>query len=185
MGAAGEVISTQRLTLRPFTLDDADFMFDLFSRLEVARWSGGGVAMADRGEAVARIQRQSERAGPHPATGVFAVEVEGALVGMTLLVPLPASTGVERHDIEIGWHFHPDAWGHGYATEAGEAMARRGFEAGFAELYAVTHPENLRSQAVCARLGMTDLGLREDWYDVTLRAFRLEPGASRQAREAT
>jgi RimJ/RimL family protein N-acetyltransferase len=38
---------------------------------------------------------------------------------------------------------------------------------------AVTHPDNAPSQAVCRRLGMSDLGLRDDWYDRTLRAFAL------------
>ena len=28
---------------------------------------------------------------------------------MVLLVPLPASEGVDRDDMEIGWHFHPES----------------------------------------------------------------------------
>ena len=166
-------IRTERLLLRPMDLADVDFVFDLFSRPEVARWSGSGEPMVERAQAVERIEAQPARAGDHPACGVFGVEREGALVGMALLVPLPSSGGGARDDIEIGWHFLPDAWGHGYATEAAHAVVDRGFSAGFEELYAVTDPDNVRSQAVCRRLDMTDLGPRDDWYDTTTRAFVL------------
>lgn len=166
-------IATERLLLRPFTLADAEFLFDLFSRPEVARWSGTGRPMTRLGEAIGRIRSMGDRAGDHGATGVFAVERDGSAVGMAILAPIPASAGFDRRDIEIGWHFLPSVWGNGYATEAGGALAERAFAAGFAEVLAVTDPDNARSQAVCRRLGMEDLGLRDDWYDHRLRAFRL------------
>lgn len=129
--------------------------------------------MTDRQQAVDRIAGQPARAGDHPATGIFGVFDDNGFVGVTMLVPIPASRGVERDDVEIGWHYLPRVWGRGYATEAGRAMVQRGWDAGFSELVAVTDPDNGPSQAVCGRLGMTDLGLRDDWYDETLRAFRL------------
>jgi len=171
-----QTIETERLTLRLFTPDDADFLYDVFRRPEVARWSGDGVPIADRDEALRRIAGQPKRAGDHPAAGIFHVSVRDTSVpaGLVLFAPLPSSEGVDRDDMEVGWHFHPDAWGHGYATEAAQALVDRGFEAGLTEIYAVTHPDNAASQAVCRRLGMTDLGLRSEWYDVELRAFRLD-----------
>lgn len=171
-----QIIQTQRLTLRPFTADDADALFEIFRRPEVARWSGAGVPMAHLDEAVARIERMPERAGSHPAAGIFAIVPDGEdrVMGMSMLVPIPASAGSTRADLEIGWHLHPDAWGHGYATEAATALVGRAWAARVPELIAVTDPENEPSQAVCGRLGMTDLGVRADWYDRELRAFRLE-----------
>ncbi|MCI0690134.1 MAG: GNAT family N-acetyltransferase [Sporichthyaceae bacterium] len=94
-----------------------------------------------------------------------------------LLVPLPASEGTGSSgggEVEIGWHLHPDAWGNGYATEAGLAAARRGFEAGLDEVYAVVRPDNDPSLAVCGRIGMTPLGLTSRFYGVELAAFRLK-----------
>jgi len=169
-------IQTERLTLRRFTQDDAEDLFGIFSLPDVARWSGTGTPMTDVSEASARIDRMPTRAGDHLAAGIFAVVPHGAdrLVGMAVLVPIPASAGVERDDLEIGWHLHPDGWGHGYATEAAAALLDRAFAADVAEVFAVTDPANVRSQAVCRRLGMTDLGLRADWYDRELRAFRVE-----------
>lgn len=169
------MIETDRLVLRPFTHDDAERLFDMFRRPEVARWSGNGTPMTSVDEAHERIDRYPVRRGTHPAAGIFAAELRtsGVVAGMTMLVPIPPSAGVDRDDMEIGWHFHPDEWGNGYATEAGAAMVERAFAAGIPELYAVTDPDNAPSQAVCRRLGMTDLGLRADWYDRELRSFCL------------
>jgi RimJ/RimL family protein N-acetyltransferase len=174
-------ILTSRLVLRPFTSDggDVDSLFGVFSRPEVARWSGQGVPMTHRDEAVARIGRMAERQGDHPAAGILAVVPHGTTtpVGMALLVPIPSSAGaaaVARDDHEIGWHLHPDVWGRGYAVETATALVQRAFASGLDTLVAVIDPDNVRSQAVCRRLGMTDLGLRDDWYDRRLRAFRLD-----------
>lgn len=169
-----DVITTARLRLRPFTPDDARALFEVFRHSDVARWSGTGTPMEDVSEAEQRIATMSQRAGDHPATGIFAAERSdtGEFIGQVLLVPLPASNGVDRHDFEIGWHLHPDAWGQGFATEGARALLLRGFDAGLPEIYAVTHPDNVRSQAVARRLGMEDLGLSSNWYNQEVRAFR-------------
>jgi RimJ/RimL family protein N-acetyltransferase len=173
------MIETERLILRPFTHDDAEWLFDMMRRIEVARWSSEGVPMQSMDEAHARIDRMPLRAGGRPEAGVFAIERKdnGVSVGVAVLGPIPASKDVDRSDMEIGWHLHPDAWGNGFATEAANALVARGFGAGLTELYAVTKPDNGPSQAVCLRVGMEDLGLRTDWYDQELRAFCLRaPG---------
>jgi RimJ/RimL family protein N-acetyltransferase len=57
--------------------------------------------------------------------------------------------------VEIGWRLAFDAWGHGYATEAGLAALKYGFgDLGLSEILAWTVPANVRSQAVMVRLGM-------------------------------
>jgi len=58
--------------------------------------------------------------------------------------------------VEVGWRLRRDAWGHGYATEAGRESLRHGFETlGLEEVVSFTVPVNLRSQRVMERLGMT------------------------------
>ena len=74
-------------------------------------------------------------------------------------------------DIEVGWHLHPDSWGHGYATEAAQAVMDRGFGSGLPEVVAVVYPDNHRSIAVCRRLGMTPIGRTDRWYGVEVEAF--------------
>ena len=58
--------------------------------------------------------------------------------------------------VEVGWRLVPEAWGHGYATEAARAALRFGFERlELAEIVSFTVPANVRSRAVMERLGMT------------------------------
>jgi RimJ/RimL family protein N-acetyltransferase len=78
-----------------------------------------------------------------------------------LLLTLPNSEG----EVEIGWHLHPDAWGHGYAPEAATAILRRGFEGGLPEIHAVTHLTNENSMRVCTKIGMEHRGVTHDWYE--------------------
>ena len=58
--------------------------------------------------------------------------------------------------IDIGWTLTPDAWGHGYATEAATAALDYAFDRLHVdEIVAHTTRLNERSQAVMRRLGMT------------------------------
>lgn len=169
-------LTTERLVLRPWRDDDADFLFDLYSRWEVARYLGAEPAvMRTRDEAVASIERR--RALDHPLYGVWAVATaDDQLVGTVLLKPIPLSDGESPHqegadDVEVGWHLHPDAWGNGYATEAAAAVLDHAFDQGLSRVVAVTYPQNLASQAVCRRLGMTHLGLSRRYYGVEAELF--------------
>lgn len=58
--------------------------------------------------------------------------------------------------VDIGWRLMRSAWGHGYATEAALACLAFGFESlGLPEVVASTTVNNLRSQGVMRRIGMT------------------------------
>ena len=164
----GEVLTTARLRLRPWTDSPADLarLADLYGREEVTRWLGGAPSVPPD-ELVTRwagLHARDER------FGCWAIELaDGTVAGTVLLKPLPGGVG----EVEVGWHLHPDSWHHGYATEAARAVIRQGFEAGLPEVYAVVRPGNEPSLAVCRRLGMTPLGRMTRWYDVELEAFRL------------
>jgi RimJ/RimL family protein N-acetyltransferase len=170
------VFETERLIVRPWTLDDADVdrVFDTYSRWEVARWLGAQPrALASRDEAVAAIERWRGRSIPDGRRGVWAAQVRstGVVAGSILLVPQSAE-GPFAGDVEVGWHLHPDSWGQGYATEGARGAIELGFASGLREIYAVVRPGNEPSLAVCRRLGMTPLGLTMQWYAVELEAFR-------------
>jgi RimJ/RimL family protein N-acetyltransferase len=162
--------------LREWSHDDVDFVFDMYSRWEVQRFLGNAPAvMQNRDEAVAAVARW--RSLQDPVLGLWAVELleSGSLLGTVLLKGIPASSEQlplpSSGDIEIGWHFHPDAWGHGYATEAAEVVLAHGLAGGLDRVVAVTFPENVASQRVCTRIGMTHEGLTDRYYNSTFELF--------------
>ncbi|MDG4759546.1 GNAT family N-acetyltransferase [Micromonospora sp. WMMD710] len=164
-------LTTERLILRDWTADPADLarIYDIYSRPEVTRWLGvPGLPMSDSSQAAERLRVWQERhAADHGRYGTWAIEVRdtGRVVGTALLKPLPGRDETRRtEDIEVGWHLHPDSWGHGYATEAARTLVAREFAAGTSEIYAVVSPGNDASMAVCRRLGMAHVGRRSDWY---------------------
>jgi RimJ/RimL family protein N-acetyltransferase len=168
------VYATERLDIRPWTDDpsDVDRVFSIYSRWEVARWLGAQPrTMADRAEAATAIERWTEFGARDHRYGCWAIEVRGtgAVAGSVLFKPLPDGDG----EVEVGWHLHPDSWGHGYATEAARGAVERGFAGGLPEVYAVVRPDNEPSMAVCRRLGMAPLGRTIRWYGVEVEAFRL------------
>jgi RimJ/RimL family protein N-acetyltransferase len=158
-------LTTARLLIRPWRDEEAPRLLDILGRIEVAQWLGDGepVLMRDLTEAQARIARYRDRSVV-PPLGIWAVEVAatGVVAGTVLLLTLP---NAEHGEVEIGWHLHPDSWGHGYATEAARAVLAHGFGHGLPEIIAVTHPGNEPSQNVCRKLGMEHRGIVEKWYD--------------------
>jgi RimJ/RimL family protein N-acetyltransferase len=146
------VFETPRLVIRPWTESpaDVDFLFDMYSRWEVQRFLGAAPkVMQSRDDAVAAARRLSTYTAEQ-LFGSWAVtsRESGELVGTVLLKQLPLSADTEplplSDDVEVGWHLHPAAWSHGYATEAAEGALQRGFAAGLDDIFAVTYAENVR-----------------------------------------
>jgi RimJ/RimL family protein N-acetyltransferase len=162
------VLCSDRLRLRPWTTSAADLarMADIYGREEITRWIGGTPTLRPA-ELVARWAAVHALDARY---GCWAIELpDRTVAGTVLFKPLPNGVG----EVEVGWHLHPDSWGHGYATEAARTVIDRGFSGGVPEVYAVVRPGNEASMAVCRRLGMTPLGRLRRWYDVELEAFRL------------
>jgi RimJ/RimL family protein N-acetyltransferase len=168
-----QILETERLTLRPWHHDEAPRLLDIMSRIEVMKWlcDDEPKLMKDLGEAHQRIDRFAERSA-EPPRGIWAIEPKagGEPRGTVLLVTLP---NAEDGEVEIGWHLHPDSWGHGYASEAAGAVLAHGFAAGLPEILAVTHLGNDASQKVCRRIGMRHQGVVGKWYDLPSELFRI------------
>src|SRR6187551_829079 len=158
-------LETERLVIRPWRHEEAERLLDILRRIEVVKWLGDGPPqpMTDLDEAHARIERYADRSAD-PPRGIWAVErrSDGIVAGTALLVTLPND---EHGEVEIGWHLHPDSWGHGYASEAARAVLAHGFAAGLPEIIAVAHTDNDASKAVMRRIGMIDRGVVEKWYE--------------------
>ena len=121
--------SMTRLQFRKWTLDDAQFVLDMYSLNDVYQYLGSNPApLEDISRSVAAIQRWNDRTfGPQgfwaviPKSGAFA----STPIGAALLLPLQRSDDLPSEDFEIGWHFHLKVWGNGYATEAAIGLINR------------------------------------------------------------
>ena len=133
-----------------------------FDRTRVTEWLA--LVQADYDE-----QRPDDwRSSIEPADGSW-----GAVASSTgRSSPRQSSAGV----------LHPDAWGYGYATEAGRACAHWGFQnLDVSYLTAMIRPDNQRSTAVAQRIGLSPIRpdvllgepvnvysiSREQWLDPT------------------
>ena len=173
------VFETDRLIVRQWTESEADVarVYDMLSRWEVARWLGAQPrTLESPAEALGAIRRWRARASADDLHGIWAIDVRetGTTAGSVLVVPLPGVDMQPTTDIEVGWHLHPDSWGHGFATEAARTAIDRVFAAGLREIYAVIREGNTPSVAVATRLGMVPIGKQTTWYGgIELETYRL------------
>ena len=169
-------LTSRRLRLRPWAVEDADVAFEVYSHEEVARWLSPAMdAVRDRHEMRLVLQHWvAENHRSSDPTGRWAIERledDRVIGGMTLLYLPPGGT-----DLEIGWQLGPAYWGHGYATEAGHALAHWAFEyPGVDEVFAVVRSANTRGAATAERIGMEWVGETDKYYDLTLQVYRVRP----------
>jgi len=178
-------LETDRCLLRDWAADDEPRVLDIYSRWEVARWLGAEPKAMETPEQAARfVDRCSTLNREEPVARRWAVERkdDGLVLGTIILVQLPEPTeesGFPDGRFEVGWHLHPDAWGHGYATETARAALTWGFDHGLDEVFAVVRPDNSASLSVCHRLGMAALGRTSAYYGADLELFRTTPSEQR------
>ncbi|HTP19700.1 MAG TPA: GNAT family N-acetyltransferase [Solirubrobacteraceae bacterium] len=173
-----ELLRTPRLALRRWREEDAPAFFDIYSRDEVTRWLGPKPrrSVTTLEAARDRLCRGNELvAGMAPPLGLWAIVPldgePGGPIGTVLLMPLADSDG-PTDLVEIGWHLRPDSQGHGYATEAAQAVLDAAASAGIENVLALIDLDNEPSQRVALRLGMLDEGATDRWFGITLRQYR-------------
>ena len=166
---------TERLVLRPWTIDDAGAALGAYGDAEVARWLPPAMDRVRDVAAMRLLLQQwvAEDARMITPAGRWAIELrqDGHLVGGATLLPLPPDD-----EFEMSWQLEPGAWGHGYATETGRALARWAFEQGLEQVIAVTRPANARAVATVRRIGMEWVGETEKYHHLRLQQYRLRPG---------
>jgi RimJ/RimL family protein N-acetyltransferase len=144
------LIETDRLILRPLTTADIDEVVELHAMPEVKRTMGA----FDRSAARARLER-NELEWSERGHGLVAIleRATGRFLGRSGLKYWP-----QFDETEVGWVLRTDAWGHGFATEAGRACLDWGFrDLLLPYLTAMIVTDNHRSIGVAKRLGMKPL----------------------------
>lgn len=150
-------LTTRRLHLRPFTLADHDAIHAIYADREVMRYVGTG-AHATPAETAAALRTYGDVLARRGYSFLAVTEREdGAIVGDAGLHPF----GGGGPDVELGYTLARDAWGKGYATEAGEALVGHALETlGLSRVVAQVEPANAASRRVLEKLGMRTEGQR-------------------------
>jgi RimJ/RimL family protein N-acetyltransferase len=170
-------------------MDDLDAVHDIQSRPEVTRYLLFDVR--DRDEARASLEQRVAAGRPDHQGGRL-------LLALAVVLP-PAGTVIgdvvlfqqsrEDRQGEIGYIFHPDHGGRGYATEAARAMLGIGFEAyGLHRIVGRIDARNVASARVLERLGMRREAhyvqnemIKGEWTDEVVYAMLEDEWRSRPA----
>ena len=164
MDFAGYRAETERLLLRPYSLDDYDAFHDLHGRDDVARYLPWETRDAEASrKALDRHQTAVLEKDDDGMTLAGFDKESGRLVGEFVLF----LRSVEHRGGEVGYVLHPDFWGRGLATEGARAMLEIGFDLlGMHRVIARIDARNTGSAAVLERLGMRREALlvKNEWF---------------------
>jgi RimJ/RimL family protein N-acetyltransferase len=147
-----EVLETDRLLMRPFERDDRDALVELH-REESFWWYPlrRGMSRAETAGFLDRVLSayDSDEVSLH----ALVVRSTGSFIGWAGLSN-PTFLPEVLPAIEVGWRLATAARGWGYATEAGAAAIRWGFDSlGLTEILSILEPDNLASGGVMDQLG--------------------------------
>ena len=146
-------LPTERLLLRPFTPADLDRLADLQSRPEVSRflyWEPR--SREESAAALDRYMTEDHLEQDDDSLALAVVRREDSRLLGNASVWLRS---VKHRQVEIGYVFHPDAGGQGYATEAARALVDFAFaDLNAHRVFARTDARNIASAALLTRLGM-------------------------------
>jgi RimJ/RimL family protein N-acetyltransferase len=145
---------TPRLRLRPASLDNLEAMHAIMREPRAMRyWS----TPPHDGLEQTREWLQSMIDIPVSAGEDFVVEHEGSVVGKAGLYRFP----------EIGFIFHPDVWGRGFAREALHAVIQRGLAVhGLRVIEADVDPRNTAALRLLTGLGFVEIRRAERTWQV-------------------
>jgi ribosomal-protein-alanine N-acetyltransferase len=162
------IIDTERLRIRPFTLEDVDaYHVAIHSDADVMRYLPAGRALP-RVDTI-RILNYFIDHGEQRGYSFEALtdKASGVLMGH---VGLHFVTDA----VEVGYALGKAHWGKGYVTEAALAMMGYGFTThDFESIIALAFGANTASRRVMERIGMTFEDYTQRYYDTRLVKYRI------------
>jgi ribosomal-protein-alanine N-acetyltransferase len=142
-------VQTARLCLRPPKLADVPALFEFLGDADAMRHTHVDASIGDCRRRIAAHERRRRRDGHAPWTVV--TRSDGRIVGWGGLYTDPFEPG---WGVEVGYFFHRDVWGGGYATELVAAcldIADRVLK--LPEVGAFARPQNIASRRVLEKAG--------------------------------
>ena len=168
-------MTTGRLLIRQFVIDDAEFIVELLNQPSFIRFIGDKkVRTVDdaRGYITTGPIASYQRHG----FGLYLVELKDGKVPIGMCGVLKRES---LPDPDLGFAFLPEYWGQGYAFEAASAVlkeARDTFKP--TRILAITNPDNDASIKLLAKLGFQlerVMKLSSDSDEVKLFSLMFEP----------
>lgn len=155
-------LATERLRLRPHNADDAEWLHELYSRPDVARY-----LLDEPWTAEVTHDKLTERLAKTDIDGetgalALVIEHDGVPIGDVALW----LTDHEHRQGEIGWVLDPAQGGQGFASEAVRAVLALGFD--HYRLHRITAQMDARNSASAALARRVGLRLEahhvQDWF---------------------
>ncbi len=163
------ILQTPRLTLRPLVAEDAEALYCIYQTADVLKYFPNPVPPPL--EKVQRFITNDQAHWDIYEYGNWGIVPQGEkqIIGWAGLQFVS-----ELHETEVGYLLAQPFWGKGLATEAALASLQFGFEqCEIDHLIGLVHPENLASQHVLKKCGMTYRETIQLW-GIDLLKYRID-----------
>lgn len=153
-----QILKTNRLILRNFTLTDAAGLLEYTANPRVNCFMDQQISTLE--DAAAEVAKRSSDDSHIAVCLKDSNELIGELFGMREDRDSDMDKDSNSDTYSIGWNFNGRYEGKGYASESANAFIENLFmEQGIRRLYAYVEDDNFRSQQLCEKLGMRREGL--------------------------
>lgn len=140
-------LETSRLFMRPFLVEDAEYMFELNSDTEVIQYTGD-TAFKNKEEVADFIKKYDQYTKYQTGRFQLFLKQTGEYIGFC---------GLKTHrdnSVDLGFRLARKFWGQGYAYEAAVKSIEYGFKVlQLSEIKANVMPENTSSEKLILKLG--------------------------------
>ena len=152
------VIITNRLTLRPFTMEDASALNQIANQAYILKWMPDWQStVEDTEKLIEYFVSQYPSANKTAARVMFAVELNGLIIGMVGI----GNKKEVNNEIEIAYFISETYAGQGYISEASKAVSRWALNnLGMEYLIAIVETDNYPSQRVVEKCGFQKIDTR-------------------------
>ena len=137
-------LETDRLIIRRIKMSDCKSIYRYMSRPDVVKY------LPEDPLSLEDVEKHQRENLEKPLAYAVCLKEQTGMIGHVVFHPY-----FSNHAYEIGWVFHPDYYGMGYATESAAKVIEYGFnDLKLHRIIATCHNDNTRSYKMMKRLGM-------------------------------
>ncbi len=154
------MITTERLILRPWDIEDAEELYEMAKNENIGFNTGFPTHMN-----IEDSRSVIENVLSKPETFAIVLREENKVIGSLGIIQYDNSSGITRDDkeVEIGFWIGEEYWGNGYVPEACKEIIRYCFEQLTADIIWCSHfADNKNSARVKEKLGFKHFRINEN-----------------------